>query len=170
MMMQSILAKLIAKAEKQHKHFPTAFDIEAIRKCKTFDDFDKAYTVKIYGFQDLDDYYRQCGSKSYLSRIRVPTFAINAIDDPAVDDATLPTEEDLGHEAPVRLIYHPHGGHCSFDTDRMSVEAECHHMVGLQKRLHDVCNIFASILLLLLLVYKLLSVIVVITITIINTG
>jgi len=122
--MQNALSRLIAKAEKQHKQFPTAFDIEAVRKCKTIREFEDAYLVKIYGFQDRDDYYRQCDSKWFLSSIRVPTFAISAIDDPFVDHTSLPTQEVVGNKAPVRLIYHPHGGHCGFSTDRMSVEED----------------------------------------------
>jgi len=116
---------LIAKAEKQHKLFPTAFDIEAVRKCKTVADFDEVFFAKIYNFRDREDYYNQCNSKHFLPHIRVPTFVINAIDDPLVDHIALPIhEEDVGHKAPVRLIYHQHGGHCGFTTDRMSIEAD----------------------------------------------
>lgn len=103
-----------AKAEKQIVRFPNAFDIEAVRACNTIGDFDEAYIAKIYGFRDKVDYYRQSGSKWWLNKIRVPVIAINAIDDPFIEETSLPTEEDIGEEAPVRLILHEKGGHCGF--------------------------------------------------------
>ncbi len=60
------------------------------------------------------DYYRQSGSKWWLNKIRVPTIAINARDDPFIEERSLPTAADVGEEAPVRLIYHDKGGHCGF--------------------------------------------------------
>lgn len=59
------------------------------------------------------DYYRQSGSKWWLSKIRVPTVAINAIDDPFIEASSLPSDADVG-DAPVLLVYHEHGGHCGF--------------------------------------------------------
>lgn len=109
------------KAEEQHKTFPGSFDIDGVRSAKTIGEFDDAYIAKIYGFQDKFDYYRQCGSKWWLHKIRVPTFAMNALDDPFIDETSLPNEKDVG-EAPVRLIYHAKGGHCGFSTNRMSTE------------------------------------------------
>ena len=41
----------------------------------------------------------------------MPAFAINALDDPFIDEYSLPTEaEDVG-DAPVRLIYHAQVDH-----------------------------------------------------------
>ena len=74
--------------------------------------------AKLHDFEDKVDYYRQSCSKQYLPRIRVPTLVVNAIDDPFINEAGLPTARDVGDEAPVRLVYHPHGGHCGFLTGR----------------------------------------------------
>jgi predicted alpha/beta-fold hydrolase len=43
----------------------------------------------------------------------VPTVCINALDDPFIDEESLPTETDLG-DRDVQLVYHPHGGHAGF--------------------------------------------------------
>lgn len=103
------------KAELEIQQFPDAFDIEAIRRCTTIGEFDDAYIAPIYGFEDKVDYYRKNGSKWYLNKIRVPVIAINARDDPFIEESSLPTmEEHVGDLAPVRLIYHDHGGHCGF--------------------------------------------------------
>jgi predicted alpha/beta-fold hydrolase len=104
---------LKAKAERQIVRFPGAFDIEAVRTCIKIGDFDDIYIARIYKFADKFDYYRKSGSKWWLPFIKVPTIAINARDDPFIEESSLPTENDIG-DAPVRLIYHDHGGHCGF--------------------------------------------------------
>lgn len=60
------------------------------------------------------DYYTQSCSKQYLPRIRVPALVVNALDDPFINEEGLPAQADVGEEAPVRLVYHKHGGHCGF--------------------------------------------------------
>lgn len=118
---QNFLTTLKVKAEEQHKTFPGSFDIDGVRSAKSIGEFDEAYIAKIYGFEDKFDYYRQSGSKWWLSKIRVPAFAMNALDDPFIDETSLPNETDIA-DAPVRLIYHAKGGHCGFSTSRMSTE------------------------------------------------
>jgi predicted alpha/beta-fold hydrolase len=49
---ENFLQTLKKKAEQQILLFPGAFDIEAIRACKTIGDFDEAFIAKIYGFAD----------------------------------------------------------------------------------------------------------------------
>ena len=114
----NFLASLKKKAERQYKQFgdknPNFIDIKAIRACSKIGDFDDAFIAPIYGFKNKLDYYTQSASKQYLHKIRVPTIAINAIDDPFVDEFTLPTEKDDVGEAPVRLIYTKTGGHCGY--------------------------------------------------------
>jgi len=112
---ENFLASLKMKAENQIKLFPNSFDIDAVRACRSIGDFDEAFICKIYGFLNKEDYYRKTGSKWWLSKIRVPTIVINARDDPFIEEKSLPTEADVG-EAPVRLIYTDHGGHCGFYT------------------------------------------------------
>lgn len=119
---ENFLSSLKKKGEEQNRRFPGTFDIEGVRKAKTVGDFDDAFIAKIYGFKDKFDYYAQCGSINYLSKIRVPTLAINNIDDPFIDATSLPTEEEHVRGAPVRLVYHEQGGHCGFATSKMSTE------------------------------------------------
>jgi predicted alpha/beta-fold hydrolase len=82
-------------------------------KVKTLGEFDDAFIAPVYGFKDKNDYYRKTGSKWWLPFIRVPTIVINAHDDPFFDRNATATEADIGL-APIRLIYHEHGGHCGF--------------------------------------------------------
>lgn len=110
---ENFLRTLKKKAEEKIQSHPGAFDIEAVRRCNTIGDFDDAFIAPIYGFKDKVDYYKKSDSKRFLHRIRVPTLVINAVDDPFVEERTLPTTDDVG-DAPVRLHYEPFGGHCGF--------------------------------------------------------
>ena len=44
----------------------------------------------------------------------MPVIAVNALDDPFIAEHSLPRQQDVGATAPVRLVYHQHGGHCGF--------------------------------------------------------
>lgn len=107
------------KAELQNAQFPGLFDIEKVRQARTIGEIDDFYVAPLFGFKDKFDYYEKCGSKAFLSRIRVPTVAINAIDDPFIEAKALPKAEHV-QDAPVRLIYHRYGGHCGFWASTMS--------------------------------------------------
>ena len=86
---------------------------------KCIGDYEERVQARLFGFKSKEDYYKQAGSISFLSRIRVPTVVINARDDPFIDERSLPTEtEHIGKDAPVRLVYHEQGGHCGFLAHR----------------------------------------------------
>jgi predicted alpha/beta-fold hydrolase len=110
---RNFLNSIIAKAEIKNKRFPGVLDMDRIRACQTMADIDDAFISPIFGFEDRHDYHRTQQSKGFLPKIRVPTIAINACDDPFIDEGSLPTSADIG-EAPVRCIYHEYGGHCGF--------------------------------------------------------
>jgi predicted alpha/beta-fold hydrolase len=109
------------KAQEQHRRFPSAFDINAVMKCRSLGDFDDAFIAPIYGYEDKFDYYRNNGCKRFLSSIRVPSIAINALDDPIVGSEGLPDQTEYGIESTIRLVYHPYGGHCGFICDRWTI-------------------------------------------------
>jgi len=118
---ENFLSTLKKKAERQIERFPGSFKIERVRRCNTIGEFDDEFISAIYGFAGKTDYYRKCGSKWWLSSIRVPTIAINARDDPFIEEDSLPTRVDVA-EAPVRLVYHDKGGHCGFIANSVAEE------------------------------------------------
>jgi len=110
---ENFLQTLKKKAKRKIARWPSAFDYEKIKNSTTIGEFDDYFIAQIYGFQDKVDYYRKTGSKWWLNKIRVPTIAVNARDDPFIEESSLPSEEDV-KTAPVRLIYTDQGGHCGF--------------------------------------------------------
>lgn len=75
-------------------------------------EFDEHVTAPLHGFAGAADYYARASCKPWLSRIRVPTLIVNAIDDPLIPPATLPDERELSPALTLELS--ERGGHVGF--------------------------------------------------------
>lgn len=106
MFLQTMKPKALAKLA-QH---PGLFDRERLLAARTLYEFDNVFTAPLHGFKDTDDYWARASAKPHLARIRVPTLALNARNDPFVPAASLPRD---GGRC-VTLWQPPHGGHAGF--------------------------------------------------------
>ncbi len=102
------LNSLIPKAEA-FARFQTA---SPLSDCQTLGDFDDLFTAPLHGFADRHDYYRRASSKPFLRDVDTPLLLLNAVNDPFLPPAALPTESDVS--AAVTLLQPPHGGHVGF--------------------------------------------------------
>jgi predicted alpha/beta-fold hydrolase len=101
-MKRKAAAKLI-----QH---PGLFDRTRMLAARTLYEFDNVFTAPLHGFRDTDDYWARASAKPHLARIRVPTLALNARNDPFVPAASLPQ-----HGSDHLTLWQPaHGGHVGF--------------------------------------------------------
>ncbi|KAA8495481.1 Protein ABHD1 [Porphyridium purpureum] len=118
--MARFLKSLKTRALAKRRHFESkgVVDFDKIEQARTVGEFDEAYIAKVYGFDCRHDYYKRADSKPYLKRIRVPTFVLQAVDDPFIEITSIPADEDL-EEAPVLIHVTSGGGHCGF-VDRFS--------------------------------------------------
>lgn len=57
-------------------------DIPAALKCTNTKDFDELITRRLFGFHDVDDYYRAIGCLPKISNITIPALFIHSLDDP----------------------------------------------------------------------------------------
>lgn len=78
---------------------------------RSIPDFDNVVTARQWGFKDASDYYQQCSSKFFLSKIKQTCHLIFAADDPFIDYRSV-----LGENLPpqIKLFLSPHGGHMGF--------------------------------------------------------
>jgi uncharacterized protein len=106
MFLGTMKPKALAKLQ-QH---PGLFDRERLLAARTLHEFDNVFTAPLHGFRDTDDYWSRASAKPHLARIRVPTLALNARNDPFVPAASLPR----GGSAHVTLWQPAHGGHVGF--------------------------------------------------------
>lgn len=88
------------------------FDWQRTMAARTFAEFDDAVTAPLHGFSGKDEYYDRCSSIHYLAAIERPTLIINAVDDPFMTTAAVPTSDLLG--AQVHMEVSPGGGHVGF--------------------------------------------------------
>jgi predicted alpha/beta-fold hydrolase len=101
---------------RRHRHlFHTheALDDKAIMSVTRLRQFDDQFTRRLWGYQHVDDYYRDASSLRVLPGVRVPLLVLNARDDPFVDQRALPYRE--ARENPcVTLAVTECGGHLGF--------------------------------------------------------
>ena len=110
---QKFLGKLKKKMEAKGKQYPGLIDLERLPLVRDFDEFDTQYTAKLHGFEDATDFYEQASPHTRLKDIRVPTFILNAANDPLLGKECYPIEfangsSELFLEIPNR------GGHTGF--------------------------------------------------------
>jgi predicted alpha/beta-fold hydrolase len=111
--MRRFMSQMGSKVQQQAKQFPALFPCEDYHKLKNFEDFDGRYTAPLHGFRNALDYWHQCSSNRYLGAIRLPTWIINARNDPFLTAACFP--DFTFHRNPlVSLVAPEHGGHCGF--------------------------------------------------------
>jgi len=129
------LARLKYKVRQKAKILPGQLQISKLPSIKTIFDFDDQFTAPLHGFENAMDYYNQCSSINYLSRIRIPTLIVNAQNDPFLPPECYPNGEVSGltqvfFESPTQ------GGHCGFAT------ADDDHIYWSEKRAIDFLSEF----------------------------
>lgn len=107
--LRSLRRKLDGKAER----LGGEIDLEAARAASTIREFDDRVTAPLNGFRDAAEYYAVCSSNRFLSRIRVPTLLLHAMDDPFLPAHAIPRKEADGNPW-TELVLHGHGGHVGF--------------------------------------------------------
>ena len=110
------LRTLSKKMHLKHQQFPNELDVAPLKKVKTLTDFDDFFTSKINGFKDAEDYYLKASSKQFIPNISIPTFLINALDDPFLSDSCFPIRE-AKENSNFFLMTPFHGGHVGFISE-----------------------------------------------------
>jgi len=106
--------RLMGKKVRLHAEtFPDEFPCDDYHRLNTFADFDGRYTAPLHGFRDAQHYWQSCSSCQYLDRIRVPTWIVNARNDPFLSSSCSPDVSTHNNQLVV-LISPQHGGHCGF--------------------------------------------------------
>jgi predicted alpha/beta-fold hydrolase len=94
---------------KDHK----VFDYYKCMEAKNINEIEDGMIAPMWGFEDEYDYYRQSAALPVVDQIAVPTFVLNAVDDPFFHKDKFPWEKDAsnGGIAPLKLSRTEHGGH-----------------------------------------------------------
>lgn len=111
---QDFLKTLKKKLIEKQQVFPHKLSLKEIRQIKSLKQYDDYYTSRANGFKDALDYYRKASSKQFLSRIRIPTFIINAKNDTFLSDTCYPISEAEENKN-IFLEIPKFGGHVGFE-------------------------------------------------------
>jgi len=110
---QYLLLRRMKKAVKRKfDQYTAAFDWQRTMAARTFAELDDAVTAPLHGFSGKDEYYDKCSSIGFLQDIRRPTLIINALDDPFMTPAAVPSPAMLSDS--VQFEFSTHGGHVGF--------------------------------------------------------
>ena len=107
-----LVEKMKRAIRRKFNEYTAAFDWRRTMAARTFAEFDDAVTAPLHGFSGKDEYYDRCSSIRFLREIQIPTLIINALDDPFMSPAALPTAEQMSDT--VTLEISRHGGHIGF--------------------------------------------------------
>lgn len=107
------LRTLRRKAQAKAEQYPEKLDVRAIRRARTWRQYDDAATAPLHGFADAAEYWAACSSGSFLSGIQRPTLLISARDDPFIPESSLPAGE-IVHSDWLHAEFTERGGHVGF--------------------------------------------------------
>ncbi len=106
------LRSLKPKSLRLLQHYPHLLDQHALRTSRTLRHFDHHVTAPLHGFDGVEDYWQRASSKPYLAHITIPTWVLNARNDPFLPAHALPKKQEVS--AHVQLEFPKHGGHVGF--------------------------------------------------------
>jgi len=107
------LNKLKAKIKLKAAQFPEIFNLSGIDEIDNFYDFDQKYTAPLYGFSNLEEFYKYASSGNYIDGIKVPTLLVNSLNDPMLPEDCYPFDEARNHEY-FFLETPEYGGHMGY--------------------------------------------------------
>jgi len=94
--------------------FPGLMDVLRFAHIKTLREFDDQYTAPMHGFRNALDYWTRACCLPVLPDIQTPALILNALNDPFVPKASLPTPQDVSRSI---VLHQPEqGGHVGFVT------------------------------------------------------
>jgi len=109
------LRALTKKLQQKGALYPDRLDLSKLNQVRRWRDFDEHFSAPICGYRDAADFYKNSSAKNFIAGIRVPTLLVNALNDPILTPACMPTE--LASDHPFFYLELPEqGGHCGFQT------------------------------------------------------
>jgi hypothetical protein len=110
---ENFLRTMKPKVHAKARLLDGRLDLAAVRRARTFTEYDRAVTAPIFGFADERDYWARSSSRPFLPKIRRPTLLINAVNDPFIPPSALP-EAEVAASAWLEAAFAPEGGHAGF--------------------------------------------------------
>ncbi|XP_006566850.1 phospholipase ABHD3 isoform X2 [Apis mellifera] len=98
-------------------------DIDSLLKSQTVREFDSQFTVKQFGYKDVEDYYSNATIHDKLHLIDVPLLCLSAADDPFQPVQAIPLKE-ISQTKKIAVVVTSRGGHIGFMEGMWPVKEE----------------------------------------------
>jgi len=110
-----LVGGLIRYLRRHSNAVSSLVDIDAGCRARTVREFDQAVIVPAHGYASVDEYYADASACRFAHRIRTPTLALSAADDPVCNVNGVASISHLGPGLVVAIA--PTGGHLMFHGD-----------------------------------------------------
>ncbi len=110
------LTKCLCGVVSEHKDVLQTvpnINIDEVLKSKSMREFDERFTIRMWGFKSVKDYYSESSLKGKLCCIKRPTLCVNAADDMFAPFCSLPVDE-VEESSHVAMMVTSRGGHIGF--------------------------------------------------------
>ncbi len=114
----SFKSKLIKKIRALDKKFPNRLDLSHLHINSKWAIFDREYSIKLNGFDRLDDFYESACVKNFLHSVKTPLLLVTALNDPIIPSTCINYEQIKRHRY-VDIEYPDQGGHVGFTLDKL---------------------------------------------------
>jgi predicted alpha/beta-fold hydrolase len=109
------LSTLKRKSLLKLQQHPGLFDGAAMLRSRDLRAFDDIVTAPLHGYKNTDDYWTRASSKPLLKHICVPTYLLNARNDPFMPESALPHADEISSF--ITTEFPAGGGHVGFVSD-----------------------------------------------------
>ena len=110
---ERFLRRLRRKALAKAAEHPGQIDAAAVRRSRTFAEYDGLVTARLHGFASADDYWTRCSAARFVEGVRRDLLLLSADDDPLVPAGSIPVEQARGNRS-ITLEVTRGGGHVAF--------------------------------------------------------
>lgn len=115
LMLNKHLSQRLCEMIRPHKQKFTQRDLnmEYVLESKTIKDFDERFTTKLFGYENVEEYYSDATLRGKMSNIKVPLLCVNAADDMFCPVNAIPCQEVLNTRN-IAIVISSRGGHIGF--------------------------------------------------------
>jgi predicted alpha/beta-fold hydrolase len=107
---------------RHKKILSNVIDMQKAMKAKSVCEFDRQVSMKMHGYENLEDYWKKNNPMRDVFNIKRPLLCLNALDDPVCTKEQIPYQEiaQMNH---VMLIETGSGSHCAFYQGHLKLKS-----------------------------------------------
>lgn len=107
------VARLKKAIRAHHRHVPSRYAVDRMRRVRTVFEFDDTYVAPPFGFGRAEVYYRTQSARQFTSEITIPALMLQAQDDPLIPFRVYEDPVIVSNHA-IERISPRFGGHNAF--------------------------------------------------------